>query len=112
MKHLLTIASLLFTLSGFGQLLTNLGGQRAGVSALTFLKNDVSPRSMAMSGANLALSADGMSTAHNTALMAQAEDMHFMATDLLIGAGIHQSWLSGVVPLKASNSAIASTLIT
>lgn len=92
------------------QLLPNLGGQRAGISALTFLKNDISPRSMALSGSNITLTADGMATAHNPALMAQLEGMHYAVNDLVIGAGVHQAWLSGIVPFNASNSAAGLNL--
>lgn len=110
MKHLLSILFVFSSIIGYGQLLTNLGGQRAGVSALTFLKNDISPRSMAMSGANLTLSADGMATSHNVALMSQAESIHLTVSDLVLGAGIHQSWISGILPMKGSNSAIGLNL--
>lgn len=88
------------------QILPNLGGQRAGVSTLTFLKNDVSARSMAMSGANLTLSADGMSTFHNPAVMSQNDMIHITVADLSIGAGIQQGWISGIVPIKSSTSAL------
>lgn len=111
MKQILVhIAFVLFALNASAQLLPNLGGQRAGVSTLSFLKNDISPRSMALSGANLTLSADGMSTAHNTASMSQLEGIHVAASDLMIGAGIHQSWFSTIVPLKSSTSAIGFNL--
>lgn len=92
------------------QLLPNLGGQRAGISALTFLKNDISPRSMALGGANITLTADGMATAHNPALMAQLEKMHYTVSDLVIGAGVHQAWLSGIVPFRSSTSAAGLSL--
>jgi len=95
---------------GFAQLLPNLGGQRAGVSTLTFLKNDISPRSMALSGANLTLSADGFSSVHNPAAIAQASGMHFSISDLMMGAGIHQSHLAGTLPLESSTSAIGLNL--
>ena len=87
------------------QLLPNLGGQRVGISTLTFLKTDLSPRSMALSGANLALSADGMSAFHNPALMAQNKQTQFTINNLAIGAGMNQSWFSTIIPLKGSNSA-------
>lgn len=107
---ILHIAILISCQNLMAQLLPNLGGQRAGISSLTFLKNDLSPRSMAMSGANLTLSADGMSSFHNPATMAQAKGIHFTANDLLLGAGIHQSWFSTIVPLKSSSSALGLNL--
>ena len=99
--------SILFT-GGLAQaqILPNLGGQRAGISTLTFLKNDVSPRSIALGGANLTLSADGMAAFHNPALMSQNEMAHITISDLAIGAGIQQGWISSIVPIKRSTSAI------
>lgn len=88
------------------QLLPNLGGQRAGISALNFLKMDVSPRSQAMGGANIGLTADGMAASHNPALMAQNTDAHLTINDLVIGAGMHQAWFSGIYPLTNSTSAV------
>lgn len=99
--------TLLLSAIAQGQILPTLGGQRVGISTLTFLKSDVSPRSMALSGANLTLSADGMSAFHNTALMAQNERIHVAVTNLSIGAGAQQSWISTIVPLKNSYSAVA-----
>lgn len=92
------------------QLLPNLGGQRVGISTLTFLKTDISPRSMGLGGANLTLSADGMSAFHNPAVMSQNERIHFTANDLVIGAGMHQAWLSGIVPMKSTTSALGVSL--
>ncbi len=92
------------------QLLPNLGGQRAGISTHAFLKSDISPRSMAMGGANIALTADGMAAAHNPALMAQTDDLHVTLNDLVIGAGMHQAWLSGIYPLQNSSSALGLSL--
>ncbi len=104
------IALLVFATNGHAQILPNLGGQRAGISTLTFLKNDISPRSMAMSGANLTLSADGMSAFHNPALMSQSEFARVTASSLALGAGIQHGWLSGLVPLKGSSSAFGLNL--
>jgi len=112
MKKLIIHIVLVFGFIGNiqAQLLPNLGGQRVGVSTLTFLKNDNSPRSMALGGANLTLSADGHATVHNTALLSQTQGIHITATDLVIGAGIHQAWLSGTVPMKKSTSAFGVNL--
>ena len=49
------------------QLFPNLGGQRAGISALTFLKMEVSPRAAGLAGANVVLSGDGYSAFVNPA---------------------------------------------
>lgn len=106
----LLILILVSVLKTEAQVLTNLGGQRAGISTLTFLKNDISPRSMALSGANLALTADGMATHHNPALMAQNDWIHIAANDLVLGAGMNQAWFSGIVPLKKSTSALGLNL--
>jgi hypothetical protein len=54
-----TVAAILFGASTLqAQIFPNLGGQRAGISGLTFLKFDFSPRSNAMGGANTALNGD------------------------------------------------------
>ncbi len=106
-RFLFILPAFLLSAIAQGQILPTLGGQRVGISTLTFLKSDVSPRSMALSGANLTLSADGMSAFHNTALMAQNERIHVALTNLSIGAGAQQSWISTIVPLKNSYSAVA-----
>ena len=87
------------------QLFPNLGGQRVGISAFTFLKNDLSPRSMAMGGANAALGsdsgmADGYAVANNPALGAEIRHLTVTASNLNYGGGINHAFLSVAVPTK------------
>lgn len=110
LKRHITLFFVLLPLFSMAQLLPNLGGQRAGISTLTFLKNDISPRSMALSGTNITLTADGMATAHNPALMAQADKIHFAANDLVMGLDVHQAWISGMAPFGSNNNAIGLNL--
>lgn len=80
------------------QLFPNLGGQRAGVSALTFLKNDVSTRSMGMGGASIALESNGYGLYNNPASIADHEQFTLSTSNLFMGAGLNQSYLGAVLP--------------
>ena len=95
--------SFLFVVATLGlkaQLLPNLGGQRAGLSALSFLKNDMSPRALAMGGASTALEGTAFSASNNPAGLATLENYSFAMSHLNIGAGIQQSFLSSIHKLK------------
>lgn len=61
-------AGLLTSFDVNAQLFPNLGGQRVGIAGMPFLKNDLSPRSMAMGGANVSLSGDIYAAVNNIAL--------------------------------------------
>lgn len=108
--YLLVLTLVMQAEFALAQILPNLGGQRAGISTLTFLKNDISPRSMAMGGSNLCLSADGMAVFHNPALMPQNEMIQLSATSFMLGAGMQQSWVSGIIPMTKSTSAVGFNL--
>jgi hypothetical protein len=82
------------------QLLPRLGGQRAGISALTFLKIDPSPRSAAMAGANVALAGDVYSTNTNPAGLADVDKLSFAAANTFWSAGINHAYFTGVKPTK------------
>lgn len=74
LRHLLCYGLLMGLASAAsGQVFPSLGGQRAGISALTFLKVDVNPRSAALGGASLCLTGDAYSPATNPAALAEAE---------------------------------------
>lgn len=94
------------------QLLPNLGGQRAGVSALTFLKSDVNPRSVGLSGASVALPADGYAVFNNPAAISLNRQLNISTSNLSFGAGLHQSFLSTIVPRKNNPSAFAFSINT
>lgn len=78
------------------QLLPTFGGERAGLSALSFLKNDMSPRSQALGGASVALSGDAYAAYQNPAGMTNLDATAFSMSHYFLGGGIHQSWLSGI----------------
>lgn len=106
----------LILIAAFGsakaQLIPRLGGQRAGISALTFLKIDVSPRSAAMASANLCLDGDAYSTYTNPAGMADVDDLSFAAANTFWAAGINHAFLSSVIPTKAGQFGVSITSLT
>lgn len=100
-------SSILFTLFWIlaytpvsAQLLPNMGGQRAGLSALSFLKNDMSPRALAMGGTATALPGDAYNARNNPAGLATLEKYHLAISNLSPGAGFQQSFISSVHKLK------------
>lgn len=100
----------LLPLAGQAQILPAFGGERAGLSALSFLKNDVSPRSFAMSGATVALEGDAYSIYQNVAGMADVKSNSFCLTSSFLGAGINQSFVSGIFPFKNQTSSIGLSI--
>lgn len=64
----------------------------------------MSPRSMAMGGSSVALPGDGFSLYNNPAGAASAERLTFSSSDLLVGAGVHQTMLSAIIPRKNLSS--------
>ena len=83
------------------QLLPNFGGQRAGLSTLSFLKNDLNPRSVGMSGASVANMVDAFCANSNPAALAALKENTVGLSHMLVGAGIHQSFLSYQHKLKS-----------
>ena len=88
MRICLFIVCMLCSMALQAQLFPQLGGQRAGISGLTFLKVDVSPRSGALAGANLCLSGDGFSIFTNPAALAETKG-------LTVGSG-NTFWVNGI----------------
>lgn len=76
------------------QILPNFGGQRAGLSTLSFLKNDLNPRSTGLSGASVANEQDAYSANTNPAALAKLENNTLGLSHLMIGSGVQQSYLS------------------
>lgn len=97
--YILTIC-LLVGASLKAQLIPNFGGQRAGLSTLSFLKNDINPRSAAMSGASVALDADAFSLYTNPAAAADLRSFSTAISNRTVGAGIQQSYASFIIPRK------------
>ena len=103
MRRLLIIILIFVSANVFGQLLPNYGGQRSGLSTLSFLKNDVNPRSLSLGGASVAINYDGYSLFNNPALITSTNTFSAAASNLVVGAGVQQSFLSGVLPVKNSH---------
>ncbi len=100
-KKLLSIFLLTCTYqAASAQIFPNLGGQRAGISSLTFLKNDVSPRSLGMGGSNTAISGDGYAIFTNPAATIDVNSLAFTASNYMLPAGIQHSFFSAIVPNK------------
>lgn len=98
---------LLVTVTGYGQIIPNFGGERAGLSALSFLKNDLNPRSAALGGSSVALSGDAYSALTNPAALTDVKNTTYALSHYFIGAGINHSYFSGAYPLKNKVSSLA-----
>lgn len=90
------------------QIFPNLGGQRAGISAMTFLKNDLSPRSVAMGGASLALQGDGYAMGINPAAGNYQNDPNVAFAVRTIVPGVNQSYLAVGYPTQNRSVWMAS----
>ena len=96
----LLFVALGFTTQIYAQILPNFGGQRAGLSTLSFLKNDLNPRSVGMSGASIANKVDAYCATSNPAALATLSENTLGLSHFLVGAGIQQSFLSYQHKLK------------
>lgn len=94
MKKLITLILVLSGVVAKAQLFPNLGGQRAGVSALSFLKNDMSPRSLGLGGASLAIDGDNYSIMNNPASLTDTKGWGFSSSNMVLGADINQTFFS------------------
>jgi len=86
------------------QLIPNLGGQRAGLSSLSFLKNDMNPRSLSMSGASVALSSDEFAVISNPAGVADMRSLSIGTSNYFVGAGVNQALISVGMPITSISS--------
>lgn len=82
------------------QIFPNLGGQRAGISSMTFLKNDLSPRSVGMGGASIALPGDGFSMGLNPAGGVNVSNPTASLAVRTIIPGVNQSYLGLLYPSR------------
>jgi len=96
----------------FAQLFPNLGGQRAGISGLTFLKNDLSPRSVGMGGASVAISGDGFANHANIASASDVKDYRVAAGNLLYSAGLNQQHAAVFIPSTYATWTVAVNSLT
>jgi hypothetical protein len=94
--------ALLFLIGGqtaFAQIFPNLGGQRVGISALTFLKNTLSPRSVGMAGADVTLTGDGYSFNTNPALVSELSGLTIGLSNLTFANSVNHTSLNMALPL-------------
>ena len=85
------------------QLFPNLGGQRAGIAAYSFLKTDVNARSVAMGGASVTLTDDAFAAINNPAALIRNEENSIALGNYAYGWDMHQSYLSGILK-KGTNA--------
>ncbi len=89
------IILLLFSTNLKAQLFPNLGGQRAGIAAYSFLKTDVNPRSVGMGGASVTLTNDAFGAINNPASLIRNRENNIAVGNYAYGWDMHQSYLSG-----------------
>lgn len=110
LPHIFLFSLLVLSTSSLAQILPNFGGERAGLSALSFLKNDMSTRSMGMAGASVALSGDAYSTINNPAALTDLKSTSYALSSLFIGGGINQSFANVVIPMKNQVSSLGFSI--
>lgn len=106
-KFTLAFLVMLFPLLLSAQLFPDLGAQRAGISALTFLKIDVSPRSAGMASASICASGDAYSTFTNPATLAEVESFTLAGSNTFWAAGINNAYITSTLPTEVGNFAIS-----
>lgn len=100
----------IFTVSA--QIIPNYGGERAGLSTLSFLKNDLSVRSAGLGGASVSMSGDAYSVITNPAALTTVQNTSYALSHMFLGAGINQSFFSGIYPLKNKVSNLSFSINT
>ena len=112
MRKLLYIVILLLNIPLVmnGQVFPNFGSERAGLSTLSFLKNDGSPRSLGMGGTSIANDGDAYGVFVNPASLTDIDKFSLQASNMLVGAGINQSFLSAIIANKNRGSALGISL--
>lgn len=109
----IVIALLVSGLSLKAQLFPRLGAQRAGISALTFLKIDASPRSAAMGGAQLCTNGDVFASQWNPAALTDVEMFSVGASNTFWAAGLNHAFVSAVRPDdRIGHFALSATSLT
>ncbi len=98
-KIVLFLAFMHGSVLSHAQLFPNLGGQRVGISAISFLNNDISPRSIGMAGYNITLGMDGYSMFTNPAAMADATAPVVAASNLQMLRDIQNTYVSTLIPV-------------
>lgn len=109
-KHYYIVLLSFFTLGVQAQILPNYGGERAGLSALSFLKNDLSVRSLGLASTTVALEGDAYSALTNPAALTDIKERSYATSHLFMGAGIHQSFLAANYPLADKSSTLSFSI--
>lgn len=104
------VALLIGASRSYAQLIPNFGGQRAGLSTLAFLKNDLNPRSAALGGASVSISPDAFALFTNPATAADLKSFNAAISNYTVGAGIQQSYASAIIPRSKNLSAFGFSL--
>ncbi len=89
------------------QLLPRLGAQRAGISALTFLKIGASPRAEALGGADICLTGDGYSSYINPAGLAEVDNFSIAGANTFWFADINFAYASLNKPFSFGTMALS-----
>jgi hypothetical protein len=100
MRTLVICLALLAAIPAKAQLFPALGGQRVGISALTFLKIDTSPRSAGLAGASLCAPGDAYSVSVNPGAITDLQHAAFGLSHTFWAADINYSFASAIFPTK------------
>ncbi|MCX7605832.1 MAG: PorV/PorQ family protein [Bacteroidia bacterium] len=87
----------------WAQLLPNLGGQRVGISALTFLRVDPSPRSVGLGGAAVPLKGDAYAAYWNPGALTELHHAGGALSHTFWIAGLDYSYAAFVLPWRKSH---------
>ncbi len=112
MKKLIIFIICLGALPTIAQIIPNYGGERAGLSTLSFLKNDLSVRSAGIGGTSVSMDGDAYSVISNPAALTGLKNTSYSLSHVFLGAGINQSFFSGIYPLKNKVSNLAFSINT
>ena len=110
LRSLLLAGSILLLAGGsaFAQLMPNLGGQRAGISAFQFLKIGVGSRGVAMGESFIAVANDASALYWNPAGLVQFSDNQMIASHTEYVADIKHDFFGAVYHLTSSDAFGAS----
>lgn len=109
-KLVLHTAFLLLSFSATAQILPNYGGERAGLSALSFLKNDMSTRSLGLGGTSLAIEGDAYSVMNNPAALTDVKSTSYALSHLFLGGGVNQSFAAANFPMSDKTSTLSFSI--
>jgi hypothetical protein len=88
------------------QLLPSYGGERAGASALSFLKNDLHVGSVGMAGAHVALVGNPYSWNGNPAGASDVNERSLALSNGFVGGGVQHSLIALTLPSKDKTTSI------